>query len=370
MSNQTKDNPLQNNIQSTPVITSKPIATFVYTTPHPTSNIFEGSTPVPTIDPELQRENYKKKCQQYEYLDIARKPSSYQGKYIKFSGKVIQAQEYDKTSSYANCILRIAQDSNYDQIWLVHYKRSLGSDKILENDIITVYGKCGGEETYESVLGSEITKPVLNAELYDLGEIINGTVQQFDEELIKKQIEVSGCSERGNYSNRYYPIVKNNSDFQLDITVEVKFYDATGKLVGVQSANFYSLKKEERDIKTLFPDEDYSSVEYSISVEKSQYRESARSQISYSISALPKKAIITATNDGPKTVQSAEAIIVFYNGSEVVDVGSSYLYNGNTFELKAGESVSKEIRIFEEYTSYDVFIEAYIAWDCDSFSLN
>ncbi|MCR5667357.1 MAG: hypothetical protein K6G01_11095 [Eubacterium sp.] len=109
------------------------------------------------------KKQYKKSCESVEYNAIARDPDSYIGKNIKFYGQVIQVME-----SGDDVTLRIATKEEeylgyYDDIVLVAYTYADGDSKILEDDMITVWGECLGTTTYESVLGGDITIPSMAA---------------------------------------------------------------------------------------------------------------------------------------------------------------------------------------------------------------
>ena len=56
----------------------------------------------------------------------------------------------------------------WDDTILATLELSENSDKILEDDIITIWGKCEGDYTYESVLGSNITLPLINVEYFEI----------------------------------------------------------------------------------------------------------------------------------------------------------------------------------------------------------
>ena len=88
------------------------------------------------------------------YEDLARYPDDYYGEKVKFEGKVIQSVEED--DSYT---IRLAIDSDYDQVVIGYFAESILESRILEDDIITVYGYSLGTISYESVLGSTITVP-------------------------------------------------------------------------------------------------------------------------------------------------------------------------------------------------------------------
>lgn len=88
------------------------------------------------------------------YNQLARTPDKYMGKKVKFYGKVIQVMEGDTSVS-----IRLAVDDDYDKILLCEYDPSILSSRILEDDMITIYGLSVGTISYESTMGGTITIP-------------------------------------------------------------------------------------------------------------------------------------------------------------------------------------------------------------------
>lgn len=115
------------------------------------------------------KEDFMASCKEYAYKDIARNPKDYEGKPAKFRGEVIQVQE-----SGDSVVLRVNvtyESFEYidDGIWsdtvYVEYTRKNDSEsRILEDDIINMYGTIKGTKTYETVMGSEMTIPYLEAQ--------------------------------------------------------------------------------------------------------------------------------------------------------------------------------------------------------------
>lgn len=89
------------------------------------------------------------------YDQLARTPNDFENKKIKFTGKVVQVLEGDKSID-----ARIAVNSDYDTILYCVWDKDITSSRILENDIVTVYGKSGGLYTYESTAGTKVTLPI------------------------------------------------------------------------------------------------------------------------------------------------------------------------------------------------------------------
>ena len=97
------------------------------------------------------------------YNQLARTPDDYVGKKVKFTGKVIQVIE---GSSEVN--LRVAVNKNYDTVLLVFYPKTLTKTRVLENDIVTLYGVSQGLHTYKSTMGGDITIPLVKVDKIDI----------------------------------------------------------------------------------------------------------------------------------------------------------------------------------------------------------
>lgn len=93
------------------------------------------------------------------YVDLARNPDTYKGQNIVISGKVLQVSESTKEID-----LRVATDGGYDDVVMVGYDPKLMSSRVLEDDVVIVYGNCIGLYTYTSTLGASISVPGLYAD--------------------------------------------------------------------------------------------------------------------------------------------------------------------------------------------------------------
>lgn len=89
-----------------------------------------------------------------KYDQLARNPDDYKGEKVKFKGKVVQIMEGDSEIQ-----MRLAVDSDYDMILYCGYDPSIVSSRILEDDIITIYGTSIGTISYNSTMGGKITIP-------------------------------------------------------------------------------------------------------------------------------------------------------------------------------------------------------------------
>lgn len=99
----------------------------------------------------------------YTYEQLARNPDTYMGKKVKIYGKVLQAEDSGDT-----CYARIALNSNYDTVIFVTYDKELLGYRLLENDMVNVYGESYGVYSYEAVSGATITIPWVDADIIEM----------------------------------------------------------------------------------------------------------------------------------------------------------------------------------------------------------
>lgn len=96
------------------------------------------------------------------YDQLARTPGDFEGKKVKFTGKVIQVIEGDDSIN-----IRLAVNDNYDTVLLGEYSKSIVSSRVLEDDHITIYGTSVGTISYKSTMGGTITIPGVYIEKID-----------------------------------------------------------------------------------------------------------------------------------------------------------------------------------------------------------
>lgn len=114
---------------------------------------------------EQDEKNFKSSCNTYSYEQIARNPEKVKGKNVKVTGEVIQVMSDSYSTNLRVNITKTGTYSTYytDTIYVVYYPKN-GEDKILENDIITIYGTSQGDCSYTTVLGTTVTLPNIKAE--------------------------------------------------------------------------------------------------------------------------------------------------------------------------------------------------------------
>lgn len=98
------------------------------------------------------------------YDQLARTPDDYKGEKVKFYGKVVQVVE-NPDVDYIH--IRFAIDGDYDKMTFCEYQKNIVSQRVLEDDKITIYGTSYGLYTYESTMGGYITIPAIVVDKID-----------------------------------------------------------------------------------------------------------------------------------------------------------------------------------------------------------
>ncbi len=103
------------------------------------------------------------------YEDLARKPDQYKGTLVCFKGRVVQVLD-----SSSNVTIRLAtKNEQYfgyqgDVLYCTISKDFLNGGRLLEDDIITIYGKADGIKEYTAILGNTIQIPSVVVRIVDI----------------------------------------------------------------------------------------------------------------------------------------------------------------------------------------------------------
>ena len=122
------------------------------------------------LSAEEIEQQFKDKCTVYSYETIARDPESYNGTYGCYTGKVIQAMESTLYGLKTDTLrINITKTSySYTDTIYVTYTASTDASRILEDDIVTIWGINKGTTSYETVLGATVTLPMVQAKYLEI----------------------------------------------------------------------------------------------------------------------------------------------------------------------------------------------------------
>lgn len=128
---------------------------------------YEGkSCTLEVVCSTMSKSAYMAKCKTISYKELARNPKKYEGQLVKFTGEVIQVQEAQSLLYYNVYRIDVTYKGYgyYDDTVYVTYDGYGSEDRVLEDDIVTFYGEFKGLKTYETVMGSSVTIPHVEAE--------------------------------------------------------------------------------------------------------------------------------------------------------------------------------------------------------------
>ena len=114
-----------------------------------------------TLSDEEIEAAFKESCSWYSFDEVSRNPSAYEGRPAVFRGEVVQVLE---DGNYVDLRVNVTDEGYWwsDTIY-VTYRIPDGAPRILEDDVITIYGRMGGLVSYTSIFGETITLPLLEA---------------------------------------------------------------------------------------------------------------------------------------------------------------------------------------------------------------
>ncbi|MHC2373364.1 hypothetical protein ACVIQT_008012 [Bradyrhizobium diazoefficiens] len=107
----------------------------------------------------LPVEQVKAQSASISYEQLARSPTAYTGRLVTFTGKVVQA-----TQGGLDYVLRVNVSRGKYDIWqdtiYVDYRAASGREpRILDSDVVQLWGEFVGIKSYKAVLGQTIQIP-------------------------------------------------------------------------------------------------------------------------------------------------------------------------------------------------------------------
>lgn len=177
----------------------------------------------------------------------------------------------------------------------------------------------------------------------------------FDEETVLSQLEVTELFYHNNYWNYAFLVIKNNSEYDLDISAAVKFYNSVGELIGAEDGSESPIGVGQEVILYFMPDERIASMEYELSASEEDWYESAVNDLTYESVPAKNKEIMSVTNNGTETAEFVQGYALFFKGGQVVEYSSAYFVDDDS-ELKPGKTVTKELSCYEDYDSVKFFV--------------
>lgn len=144
-----------------------------------TTTVSTSAVETTTVQPttkakkKVSAKAYKNNCKTLSFKDLSRNPDKHKGEKLKYTGKVIQVQEDEHwldDNTTVDLRINVTKDEYglWDDTIFATVELPKNADRILEDDMITIWGECDGKYSYTSVLGSDVTLPKINIEYYSV----------------------------------------------------------------------------------------------------------------------------------------------------------------------------------------------------------
>lgn len=132
---------------------------------------FKGFEATFSVTADESDDQFKASAQDIPFDDLARNPDANKGKRVHFHGKIVQVIEGDIDTQY-----RVSVEQGDYGIWdsnkviFVSYIRTGNDNRLLEDDIVDLWGTTNGTITYQSTMGGNITIPSVSARIMQLAQ--------------------------------------------------------------------------------------------------------------------------------------------------------------------------------------------------------
>lgn len=116
---------------------------------------------------EISEEDYRSACQPFDYKELCRYPDKHKGEFVKVEVRVSQILKDGET--YWQGYTDEDGFGYYDNEYVLIDRRGRDAVRVLEEDILVVYGQYRGLVTMERALGSvKVELPCIEVEYIDI----------------------------------------------------------------------------------------------------------------------------------------------------------------------------------------------------------
>lgn len=163
------------------------------------------------------------------YQDLFRYNEKYVGKIVHIKGQVLQASETGTDGFVVRLATKDSGYGYYDDIVWVEFRNT--KERILEDDMLDVYGEVVGIQKYTAVLGNEVSLPAVVTRAYsiiDSGEVAADQLSDATT-LSVSAMSKNWDSDADDDGIILYPDIKNSNGNSikwsgLELPVSIKIY--------------------------------------------------------------------------------------------------------------------------------------------------
>ena len=159
--------------------------------------------------------------------------------------------------------------------------------------------------------------------------------------------------------NERVAIIKNNSDYFLDLTVDPTFHNKNGEIVGVSKFSI-NIEPGQEKVVSMDNDIDFETISYNFKAKDiSDLYVPILNNLKYEYNIIGEKVIISATNTGDTSILFPQADVIFFKGKQPILYSSCFIMD-NDSELKPKETEMNEVDCYEDFDSVKIFMDGEI----------
>lgn len=205
-------------------------------------------------------------------------------------------------------------------------------------------------------IAAMLTICVLFCTMTSLAQTDKGVVRQGEGWEITKEYSWKNY---GDY--KYAFVLKNTSNYNARISVNVVFYDGKDNIVGVSSRSEYGCESGYETYWGFSNDIEFSRVDIRVTMEKeNRYEDGGQSSIKLTANKVgDRKIILIAENIGKEAVKFVQYDILYLKNGKVVSTDWGYLVDKDN-EIKPGAMEMGEETGYEDFSEFQVYIHGTI----------
>lgn len=116
----------------------------------------------------MTEEEFRDQCIEVEYAELLRNPNNYVGQFIKYECRILQLLTESNNEMTASANGKNSFNNYFDNLVHISYHYTDENDfRLIEKDIVVVYGIVDGSYTFISALGTTRTIPSITVLYYD-----------------------------------------------------------------------------------------------------------------------------------------------------------------------------------------------------------
>lgn len=182
----------------------------------------------------------------------------------------------------------------------------------------------------------------------------------FNEATVKRQLSVTPSSYKSDEYTYYFLEIKNNSQFTIDVSANISFYDAANKLVGAENTSEIDIPSGHEVLLWTITDSQFTRSDYDLSVSETEYyyKPVAQKLKITSQSIEKEKVVFTIRNDNNINAMFPKVCGLFYKNGKPVYFDETYTIPDNSDLLTPGQSFNKELNSYgiAEFDSVKLFV--------------